>query len=120
MIIPSIYIGNTGVPLTLSTDDEGVSRIDLTHEYQRAVETYNLSYVDVKQLARNALEYSFQPGQSLFDATDKTRFTGPCRRAKAGQSPVSGECQELLSGSKKAAMQWQLEKSFEEFEARFR
>ena len=31
-----------GVPVALSTDDEGVSRIDLTHEYQRAMTTYDL------------------------------------------------------------------------------
>ncbi|MBT8115262.1 MAG: hypothetical protein KJP04_07770 [Arenicella sp.] len=109
-----------GVPLTLSTDDEGVSRIDLTHEYQRAVETYKLSYGDIKQLARNALAYSFQPGQNLFDSTDYKRFTGPCRRARVGQSPLTGECKELLASSKKARMQSQLEESFVEFEARFR
>ena len=33
-----------GVPVTLSTDDEGVSRIDLTHEYVRAAMTYPLTY----------------------------------------------------------------------------
>jgi adenosine deaminase len=32
-----------GVPVALSTDNEGVSRIDLTHEYQLAVEAYGLS-----------------------------------------------------------------------------
>jgi adenosine deaminase len=26
-----------GVPVALSTDDEGISRIDLTHEFLRAV-----------------------------------------------------------------------------------
>jgi adenosine deaminase len=39
------------VPVALSTDDEGVSRIDLTHEYVRAVETYCLRYADLKPLA---------------------------------------------------------------------
>ena len=29
-----------GVPVALSTDDEGIERIDLTHEYVRAVESY--------------------------------------------------------------------------------
>jgi adenosine deaminase len=48
-----------GVPVALSSDDEGVMRIDLTHEYQRAAATYNLNYSDLKALARNALEYSF-------------------------------------------------------------
>jgi adenosine deaminase len=35
-----------GVPVALATDDEGVSRSDMTHEYLRAVETYGLSYAD--------------------------------------------------------------------------
>ena len=48
-----------GVPLAISTDDEGVSRTHLTEEYLRAAMTYNLSYAELKQLARNSLEYSF-------------------------------------------------------------
>lgn len=56
---PFLLYRKHGVPLALSTDDEGVSRIDLTHEYQRAVATYNLGYVELKQLARNSLEHSF-------------------------------------------------------------
>jgi adenosine deaminase len=50
-----------GVPVVLSTDDEGVSRIDLTHEYQRAVEEHGLSYSELKQISRNGIEYSFLP-----------------------------------------------------------
>lgn len=50
-----------GVPVALSTDDEGVSRIDLTHEYVRAVEIYNLSYLDLKQMVRAGIEHSFLP-----------------------------------------------------------
>lgn len=48
-----------GVPVTLSTDDPGVSRGDLTAEYERAVLTYGLTYADVKQLAHNSIAYSF-------------------------------------------------------------
>ncbi len=48
-----------GVPVALSTDDEGVSRSDLTHEFERAVLTYKLTYADLKQLVRNSIEYSF-------------------------------------------------------------
>ena len=48
-----------GVPMAFSTDDEGVSRIDLTHEYQRAVETYALTYADLKAFSRNSISYSF-------------------------------------------------------------
>jgi adenosine deaminase len=48
-----------GVPVVIATDDEGVSRSDMTREYLRAVENYGLSYADLKQIARNSLEYSF-------------------------------------------------------------
>ena len=49
------------VPVALSTDDEGVSRIDLTHEFQRAVEEFGLTYSDLKQIAQASIEYSFLP-----------------------------------------------------------
>jgi adenosine deaminase len=48
-----------GVPVVLSTDDAGVSRIDLTNEYFRAARDYDLSYRTLKSIARNALVYSF-------------------------------------------------------------
>jgi hypothetical protein len=48
-----------GVPVALATDDQGVSRSDMTHEYLRAAETYGLTYSDLKRSARQSLEYSF-------------------------------------------------------------
>jgi adenosine deaminase/adenosine deaminase CECR1 len=33
-----------GVPVTLASDDEGISRIDLSHEYQLAVLRYGMNY----------------------------------------------------------------------------
>jgi adenosine deaminase len=50
-----------GVPVALATDDEGVSRSNMTQEYQRAVETYHLSYADIKKMARASISYSFLP-----------------------------------------------------------
>ena len=50
-----------GVPLALCTDDEGVSRIDLTHEYARAASDFGLTYLDLKNIARNSVRYSFLP-----------------------------------------------------------
>jgi hypothetical protein len=49
------------VPVAFSTDDEGVSRSDLTLEYERAVLDYNLTYSDLREIVRNSLEYSFLP-----------------------------------------------------------
>jgi adenosine deaminase len=48
-----------GVPVVIATDDEGVSRSDMTREYLRAVEAYGLHYADLKSLARSSVEYSF-------------------------------------------------------------
>ncbi|HMP61544.1 MAG TPA: adenosine deaminase, partial [Phenylobacterium sp.] len=43
-----------GVPTSFSTDDAGLLRIDLSHEYERA-HAYGATYVDLKRSARNAL-----------------------------------------------------------------
>ncbi len=48
-----------GVPVALATDDQGVSRSDITAEYVRAVEIYGLRYPQLKQVARQSLEHSF-------------------------------------------------------------
>ncbi|MEE9273044.1 MAG: hypothetical protein V3U57_07255 [Robiginitomaculum sp.] len=66
-----------GVPTALSTDDEGVSRIDLSHEYMRAVQEFGLSYTELKALAYNSLKYSFLPKDektALIKSLDE-RFT---------------------------------------------
>ncbi len=50
-----------GVPVALATDDEGVSRSDMTHEYLRAVVDQKLDYPTLKAMARNSIDYSFAP-----------------------------------------------------------
>jgi adenosine deaminase len=108
------------VPVALSTDDEGVSRIDLTHEYVRAALDYHLSYRDLKDLARTGMEHNFLPGESLWAKADV--FTVPAAACK-GQVPgvvkPSAECRAFLDGSEKAAAQWELEARFRTFEAKF-
>src|SRR5476651_1239621 len=102
-----------GVPLALSTDDEGVSRIDLNHEYVRATTTYNLGYVDLKTLVRNSLEYAFLPGASLWRGTTPFAMVEAC----AGVQTPSPACRDFLGQSEKAAAQWRLETEFARFEA---
>ena len=101
-----------GVPLALSTDDEGVSRIDLTHEFVRATTTYALSYADLKTLVRNSLEYAFLPGASLWHGTAPFVMTASC----AGAQTPSPTCLTFLDRSEKAAAQWRLETGFARFE----
>jgi len=48
-----------GVPMALSTDDEGVARIDLTHEYIKGVHELGLDYNDLKRMTYNSLKYAF-------------------------------------------------------------
>jgi adenosine deaminase len=107
-----------GVPVALSTDDEGVARIDLTHEYVRAVETYDLTYADLKQMVRNSLAYSFLPGASLWDDGDAyARVGSPCGADRPGADQPSTPCAGFLKASEKAAQQWELERRFQVFEA---
>ncbi len=108
-----------GVPVALSTDDEGVSRIDLTHEFQRAVETLGLSYTDLKELVRNSLEYSFLPGASLWG--EKREGYGnvaeACQGEALGADTPAQACASFIAGSEKAKQQWELERRFDVFEA---
>jgi len=107
-----------GVPVALSTDDEGVSRIDITREYVRAAETYGLSYSDLKQMARTSLEHSFLPGASLWSAIF-TRAVAACTADSLGAGKPSSACAAFLKTSEKAQQQWELERRFREFESSF-
>ncbi len=107
-----------GVPVALSTDDEGVSRIDLTHEYARAAVDFHLSYRELKQMARTGLEHSFLPGASLWAQPDGFMSAhAACRGTGPLGGTASGGCAAFLGGSEKAAQQWELERRFAAFEA---
>jgi len=107
-----------GVPIALSTDDEGVSRIDLTHEYTLAAMEFNLSYLDLKSSARASLEHSFLPGASLWQQPDVyTRTVPACAGHPLGAANPTPRCLGFLQSSEKAAEQWQLEHRYELFES---
>ena len=109
-----------GVPVALSTDDEGVSRIDLTHEYTRAALDFNLSYLDLKKMARTSLEHSFLPGPSLWQQPDDfTRINPACSSQSLGGANPTAKCLAFLQSSEKAAEQWQLEHRYQLFEGSF-
>jgi adenosine deaminase len=104
-----------GVPVALATDDEGVSRSDLTHEYWRAVGTYEfLTYEDLKRMARLSLEHSFLPGESLWMDAKSFRVVSACVGSLGGKT--SAACQKFLDGSERALVQWRLEAELEKFE----
>jgi len=106
------------VPVALSTDDEGVSRIDLTHEYVRAALDYHLSYADLKQLARTGMAHSFLAGADLWASPDNFAATVPaCRVVKPGTAKPTVPCEKFLAASDKATAEWELERRFAAFEA---
>ena len=106
------------VPVALSTDDEGVSRIDLTHEYARAAIDFHLNYLDLKQMARTSLEHAFLPGDSLWAAQDVfTKVKASCADGPLGAETPSATCSDFLRANARAAEQWELEHRFRVFES---
>jgi adenosine deaminase len=106
------------VPFALATDDEGVSRIDLTHEYVRAVTEQGLSYAELKSSARTSLEHSFLPGEDLWLASGsfaKKKASCPVVVSEAGKVPET--CAAFLKANLRAAEEFELERRFAHFEA---
>jgi adenosine deaminase len=93
---------DAGVPLAICTDDEGISRSNLTLEYAKAATWFGLKYGELKWLAFSSIEYSFLPGESLF-------VNGDFNRRKADSFS--------LSQSPKALKQVELWNAFLEFES---
>jgi adenosine deaminase len=109
-----------GVPVALSSDDEGVARSNMTHEYLRAVEGYRLPYTDLKRMTRQSLEHSFLPGESLWaDTKIIFRPVAACFSDVAGAEKPSDGCAKFLAASERAREQWKLEAEFAKFEKKF-
>lgn len=114
-----------GVPVALATDDEGVSRSDLTQEYLRAVRDYSLTYAQLKRMARDSVQYGFLAGESLWTDARQFRRVEACRAdsleagSGLGDNPpgVSAACRQFLSASPRAQVQWRLEQEFGRFES---
>jgi adenosine deaminase len=106
------------VPWALSTDDEGVSRIDLTHEYVRGVDEQGLTYLDLKRSARTSLEHAFLHGASLWITQDDfAHRNSVCAAPITPADKPSTPCATFLSANEKAAAEWELERRFAAFEA---
>lgn len=105
-----------GVPVALSTDDEGVARSEITREYERAVEDQGVDYLCLKKMVRTGMEHAFLPGQSLWADAHKFMLVKECANEKLTARPSGAACQKFLAGSEKARQQWQLEKSLADFE----
>jgi hypothetical protein len=94
-----VYLA-AGVPVVLSSDDAGVSRIDLTNEYFRAARDYGLGYPQLKAIARNSLDYSFLGDDQKRDQLE--RFERRCaefeRSVASRQSPLQNAMAVIRGG----------------------
>ncbi len=110
---PIVLYRDLDVPYALSTDDEGVSRIDLTNEYMRFFTEYDVPYFEMRHASRNSLTYSFLPGGSLWDnaACSENVFSG---------NVLGDACATFLKENKKAEIQWELEMRFRSYEEKLR
>ncbi len=106
------------VPVALSTDDEGNSRIDLTHEYVKGAEEQHLDYMELKKMARTSFEHAFLPGESIWVKPDDFNQRKPaCAAAITATSKPSDACAAFLKSSERAAAQWELERRYAMFES---
>jgi adenosine deaminase len=105
-----------GVPVALATDDEGVARSDITHEYLKGVQEQGLTYTELKTMARTSLEHAFIAGASYW--RDAKRYIPHDRCANSGPPgrSMSSACEQLVNNSAKAKLQLQLESAFQRFE----
>ena len=83
------------------------------------MQTYDLGYADIKALSRNALAYSFLPGQNLFTDVAAVQRDKACKKDRPG-TDLSTHCEAFLADNEKARLQWQLEQRFRAFEGGFR
>ena len=107
-----------GVPVALATDDEGVSRSDMTQEFLRGALDQELSYAQLKKMARTSLEHAFISGASLW--SDARNFT-PVKECMADLSRPrmpSQRCQAFLRTNEKASLEWMLESQLLTFESK--
>jgi hypothetical protein len=108
-----------GVPVALATDDAGVSRSEMWREYLKAVEDQGLGYLQLKTMARASLEHAFIGGASLWRDPQKFILVQQCAVGQSAQTPVSPICQRFLSSNERARLEFELERSFAEFEREY-
>jgi hypothetical protein len=105
-----------GVPVALATDDEGVSRSEMTREYVKAVEEQHLDYRQLKTMARSSLQYAFVEGASLWKDFERRRPVAACARDHHNVRIAGVQCLAYLERNTKARLQWELEQAFAQFE----
>lgn len=116
-----VYV-NSNIVVTLATDYPGILKVDLTSQFVEAVYSFSpdqtgnsilLPFDQIVEFARNSLEYSFLPGQSLWlKAEDHARYQ---KRVPACLDLESEACKKFVSGNTKARLQRDHESRLKDF-----
>lgn len=112
---PYAWFRKRRVPVTISTDDSGILRSDLTADYVLAVRT-GATYADLKTAARNGIAFSFLPGEGLWRDPNVYRKPAKACAGQVGNAEPKGACATLVAGSDKAREQWRHERLLKMFE----
>jgi hypothetical protein len=113
---PYAWLRQRGVPVSLSTDDAGITRTELSGDYAAAVRN-GATYDDLKTSARNAIAFSFLAGDGLWQDPNLYRRPAPACAGQIGKAEPAGACAALIARSDKAREQWRHEHLLHEFEA---
>lgn len=103
-----------GVPVALSTDDEGVARSEMWREYLRGVQDQGLDYPTLKEMARTSLQHAFVDGAPLWADLPAGRLAAECAPAAGGLE--GARCRRFAARSTRARLQLRLEGDFAAFE----
>ncbi|MBU0908066.1 MAG: hypothetical protein KJ717_00765, partial [Proteobacteria bacterium] len=109
------YFREYGVPASFSTDDEGVSYADFTSEWIYAAGQYRLTSAEAVQLARLSLQYSFLPGDPLWQDVVSAKVVSQCEGETLGSADYGEPCRTFIEKSAKARMQWRYEAKLSRF-----
>ena len=110
------WLRKKGVPVSLSTDDAGITRTVLSNDYAAAVRN-GATYDDLKTAARNAIAFSFLTGEGLWADPNVYRRPIAACAGQIGAETPKGACADLVAKSDKAREQWRHERLLKAFEA---
>ncbi|HEX7886637.1 MAG TPA: adenosine deaminase [Phenylobacterium sp.] len=113
---PYAWFRKMGVPVSLSTDDSGISRSELSGDYAYAVRN-GATYADLKTAARNAVAYGFLAGEGLWTDPNVYLRPVPACAGQVGEPEPKGACAAFVAKSDKAREQWRHERLLKAFEA---
>jgi hypothetical protein len=113
------YFRTYGVPAAFSTDDEGVSYSDFTSEWIYAVSQFRLAFAEAVRLARSSIQYSFPPGDPLWQDIVSAKVVSQCAGETLGNAAPDEPCNTFIKNSAKAWMQWRYEEQLSSFDKEY-